>query len=144
MERRGVFAPTTIEEAREQYDTAGPAAQVVVRETARAMELPPEEYDERVDSDVIETARDAIFASLLAVHVGDREEFDEWLAAEDVDDEALTLLGSEHVENVVWHDARFADAVVAATFQNEPEAAVATLRRNAFGRVYADRLQAGE
>ncbi|WP_430503740.1 DUF5809 family protein [Haloparvum sp. PAK95] len=144
MERRGVFAPTTIEEAREQYDTAGPAAQVVVRETAKAMELPPEEYDERVDGDVIETARDAIFASLLAVHVGDREEFDEWLAAEDVDDEALTLLGSEHVENVVWHDARFADAVVAATFQNEPEAAVATLRRNAFGRVYADRLQPGE
>lgn len=145
MERRGVFAPTTIEEAREQYDTAGPAAQVVVRETAKAMELDPDEYDERVDSDVIATARDALFASLLAVHVGDREEFDDWLAAEDVDaDETLTLLGSEHVDNVVWHDARFAGEVVAATFQNEPEAAVATLRRNAFGRVYADRLQTGE
>lgn len=144
MERRGVFAPTTIEEAREQYDTAGPAAQVVVRETAKAMELAPDEYDERVDSEVIETARDAIFASLLEVHVGDREEFDDWLAAEDVDEEDLTLLGSEHVENVVWHDARFAGEVVAATFQNEPEAAVATLRRNAFGRVYADRLQTDE
>ncbi|MFB6235504.1 MAG: DUF5809 family protein [Halopenitus sp.] len=145
MERRGVFAPTTIEEAREQYDTAGPAAQVVVRETAKAMELGPDEYDERVDSDVIETARDAIFASLLEVYVGDRAEFDDWLVAEDVDvDRALTLLGSEHVDNVVWHDARFADEVVAATFQNEPAAAVATLRRNAFGRVYADRLQDGE
>ena len=145
MERRGVFAPTTMEEAREQYHTAGPAARVVVRETAKAMELDPDEYDERVDADVVETARDALFASLLEVHVGDHEEFDDWLAAGDVDvEETLTLLGSEHVDNVVWHDARFADEVVAATFQNEPEAAVATLRRNAFGRVYAGRLQPDE
>jgi len=141
MERKGVFAPATVEEARERYDTVGPAAQVVVRETATAMELPPAEYEERVDADVIETARDALFASLLAVRVGDSDEFDEWLAAEGVDDEDLTLVGSEHVERVVWHDAGFTDEVVAATFQAEPDAAVATLRRNAFGRVYADRVK---
>jgi hypothetical protein len=44
------------------------------------------------------------------------------------------------VERVVWHVPPFADAAVAATFQDERDAAVATLRRQAFGRCYRDRL----
>jgi hypothetical protein len=139
MRTEGVFAPETDEEAREAYRSVGPAAQVVVRETARAMEFDREEYRERVTGDVVATARDALFASLLVVRVGTREEFEAWrddhpeFAAFDV-----LEAGSENVDNVVWHVAPAAEAVVAATFQNEEEAAVGTLRRQAFGRVYRE------
>jgi len=52
----------------------------------------------------------------------------------------LTVFGSEDVDNVVWHAPPFADAAIAATFQDERDAAVATLRRQAFGRLYRDAL----
>ena len=112
METEGVFAPETLEDAREAYESVGPAAQTVVRETATAMDFDGEEYRERVTSDVVETARDALFASLLVVHVGDWASFADWRADADTD---VTLLGSEDVDNVVWHVAPFADAAVAAT-----------------------------
>jgi len=35
METEGVFAPETLADAREAYESVGPAAQTVVRETAR-------------------------------------------------------------------------------------------------------------
>ncbi|GAB6880042.1 DUF5809 family protein [Halorubrum gandharaense] len=138
MHTNGAFAPTTRAEALERYEDAGPAAQVVVRETTKAMEFDAEEYDERVRPEVIETARDAIFAELLAVHVGSREEFDDWLADSEFTEKSVTRLGSENVDNVAWHPVPFADAVIATTFHEEPEAAVGTLRRNAFGRVYRE------
>jgi hypothetical protein len=138
METEGVFAPETVEEARENYESVGPAAQVVVRESARAMEFDRDEYRERVTSDVIETARDALFASLLVVHVGDRAEFEAW--CESNPEYEVTEIGNENVENVVWHAATFADEVAAATFQKERAAAVGTLRRQAFGRLYRERL----
>ncbi|TKX55956.1 hypothetical protein EXE44_15885, partial [Halorubrum sp. SS7] len=78
------------------------------------------------------------FAELLAVHVGDRDEFDAWLADSEFDDAAVTQIGSDNVDNVVWHPIPFADAVIAATYQEEPDAAASTLRRNAFGRVYRE------
>jgi len=137
METEGVFAPETLADAREAYESVGPAAQTVVRETATAMDFDGEEYRERVTSDVVETARDALFASLLVVHVGDWAAFEDWRADADVD---VTVVGSEDVDNVVWHLAPVADAAVAATFQDERDAAVATLRRQAFGRLYRDRL----
>jgi hypothetical protein len=137
METEGVFDPETLAAAREAYESVGPAAQTVVRETASAMDFDREEYRDRVTSDVVETARDALFASLLVVHVGDREAFEAWCADADVD---VTVLGSDEVDRVVWHVAPFADAAVAATFQAERDAAVATLRRQAFGRLYRDRL----
>ncbi|MFC4358342.1 DUF5809 family protein [Halobium salinum] len=140
METEGVFAPETVEEAREQYENVGPAAQVVVRETVRAMAFDRKEYKERVTSDVVETARDALFASLLVVHVGDRAEFEAW--CEDHPDYDVTEVGNENVERVVWHAAPFAGEVAAATFQEERTAAVGTLRRQAFGRIYRDRLGA--
>jgi hypothetical protein len=132
-----VFAPETLADAREAYESVGPAAQTVVRETATAMDFDAEEYRERVTSDVVETARDALFASLLVVHVADRDGFADWRADADVD---VTLLGSEDVDNVVWHVAPVADAALAATYQDERDAAVATCRRAAFGRLYRDRL----
>ncbi|WP_435196144.1 DUF5809 family protein [Natronomonas sp. EA1] len=129
----GEFTPSSIEEARERYETLGPAAQTVVREVARAMEFDREEYGERVDADVVATARDALFASLLAVHVGSREEFE-------AETEGLEthVIGNENVDRVAWH--AFDGECVAATFHEKEDAAVATLRRQAYGRLYRERL----
>jgi hypothetical protein len=140
METRGVFAPATREEAVERYEEVGPAARVIVRETAKAMEFDADEYAERVTSAVVETARDATFAELLVVHLADREAFDAWLAESEFAPDDVVELGSDHVDRVAWHPVPFADAVVATTFQDGPDAAASTLRRNAFGRVYRDVL----
>src|SRR6056297_44501 len=136
METHGFLAPDTEDAASERYETVGPAAQTVVKETAKAMAFGPDEYDERVTGEVIETARDALFASLLEVRTGTREEYEEWLA--DRDREVLEE-GAENVDNVAWHDA-LGETAVAATYQSEERAAVATLRRQAFGRVYRELL----
>ncbi|WP_135820173.1 DUF5809 family protein [Halostella litorea] len=133
MQTTGFLSPGSEEEVAELADDVGPAAQVVVRETAKAMEFDREEYDERVTGDVVLTARDALFASLLEVRVGTREEFEEW--ADGFDGEVVET-GSDNVDNVVWH--AFGDTAVAATFQDETDAAVSTLRRQAFGRLYDD------
>jgi len=138
MRTRGPFAPTTRSEALERYEDAGPAAQTVVRETAKAMEFDADEYDERVRPEVVETARDAIFAELLAVHVGTDAEFDEWLSTSDYEEADVTRLGGEGVDNVAWHPIPFVETVIATTFQDGEDAAVGTLRRNAFGRVYRE------
>lgn len=134
MRTEGVFSPETEAEAFETFESVGPAAQTVVRETAKAMEFDRQEYDQRVTGEVVETARDALFASLLVVTVGDREEYDAWL--DDHPEYEVHETGAENVDNVVWHASPVAKAVVAATFQDEEDAAVATLRRQAFGRIY--------
>ena len=136
MHTLGTFAPESVEQAREYYESVGPAAQTVVREVARAMEFDREEYGERVTGEVVETARDALFASLLEVRVGTREEYERWRA--EYDGEVIET-GHEQVDRVVWHAGPTGEAV-AATFQNEEDAAVATLRRQAFGRLYRDLL----
>jgi len=141
MRTDGVFAPETEADAQEAFETVGPAAQVVVRETATAMDFDREEYSERVTGDVVETARDALFASLLVVHVGDRAEWEAWQA--DNPEYDTRVNGSAHVDRVVWHAAPAVGRAVAATFQNEEAAAVGTLRRQAFGRIYADLLKDG-
>ncbi|RQG89211.1 hypothetical protein EA462_12660 [Natrarchaeobius halalkaliphilus] len=136
MHTVGTFDFESPEDARAAYESIGPAAQTVVREVARTMEFDREEYDERVTSDVVETARDALFASLLEVTVGSRAEYESWLESTDHD---ITEVGNENVDNVVWH-AGPDERGVAATFQDEEDAAVATLRRQAFGRLYRDVL----
>lgn len=130
-ESGGLLTPETPAEAREAYDALDPTAQVVTREVAKAMALNREEYGERVTGDVVETARDALFASLLEVRDGTREEFEEWRGVYDGECE---VMGSENVDRVVWH--AFDGEAIAATYQNEPEAARGTLRRQAFGRLY--------
>ncbi|NGM70308.1 hypothetical protein G6M89_15035 [Natronolimnobius sp. AArcel1] len=134
MHTVGMFTPASAEDARQRYETVGAPAQTVVREVARAMEFDREEYTSRVTGDVVETARDALFASLLEVHVGTCAEYDQWHA--DYEGEVVEA-GHENVDNVVWHAGPDGTAV-AATFQNEEDAAVATLRRQAFGRIYRD------
>lgn len=136
METEGLFAPETAAEARERYEGLGPTAQTAVKQVAKAMAFDPEEYDERVTPEVVETAREVLFASMLEVHVGDREEFETWRA--DHGSWEVVEFGSEHVDQVVWHAAPFAETVVAATFQEKRRAAVETLRRQAFGRVYSE------
>lgn len=145
MDTEGTLAPGTPAEAREEYATLVPAAKVVVREAARAMGFDRAEYRERVTGDVVETVHDALFASLLRVHVGTAEEFDDWLAAHP--DHEPDVAGSENVDRVVWHPVPFAGeggVAVAATFQDEREAALGTLRRRAFGRVYREHLRDDE
>ena len=137
MDVEGELSPDTVEEARDAYQAAGPTAQVVVKEVAKAMEFDREEYRERVTGGVVETARDALFASRLAVHVGTREAFESWREGFDGD---VLVRGSEHVERVAWHVAPFAEQAVAATFQDERDAAVSTLRRQAYGELYEERL----
>ena len=134
MHTVGTFTFESAADAREQYEDVGPAAQTVVREVAKAMEFDREEYADRVSSDVVETARDALFASLLEVCVGTREAFDDWRESYDGE---VSVAGHENVEHVVWHAGPEGEAV-AATFQNEEDAAVSTLRRQAFGQLYRD------
>lgn len=138
MHTEGLFAPSTAEAARQRYDALGPASQTVVREVAKSMAFDQEEYNERVTTAVVTTARDALFASLLEVTVGTREEFDAWCEKRAYE---VELTGSESVDHVVWHPVAFAETVVGATFQSEETAAIGTLRRQAFGRHYRDRLR---
>lgn len=137
MRTEGTFAPETWDEARSRYESVGSAAQTVVREVAKSMDFDREEYDERVTGDVVETARQAIFAEQLAVHVDDAEGFEAW---RDDYPHDVRVAGSDNVDRVAWHPAPFAGTAVAATFQNEPEAAVATTRRMAFNRIYREEL----
>ncbi|WP_159904102.1 DUF5809 family protein [Salinirussus salinus] len=136
METEGLFAPETAAAARERYEALGPTAQTTVKQVAKAMEFDPEEYEDRVTGEVVETAREVLFASMLEVHVGDREAFEEWQAKHEGWE--VVEFGSEHVDGVVWHAAPFAETVVAATFHEQRRAAVETLRRQAFGRVYSE------
>ena len=137
METHGFFTPETPEQARERYASLGPTAKGVVREVARAMEFDGDEYGERVTDEVVETARDALFASLLEVRTGTRAEFEDWRSGSE---QEVLEVGSENVDHVAWHAPPFSGTAVAATYQNQPEAAVETLRRQAFGRIYRDVL----
>lgn len=136
MHTTGVLSPTTAAEARERFEAVGTTAQTTVREVAKAMDFDREEYDDRVTSEVVETAREAVFASLLSVTVGTDAEFEDWCT--DHPDYDREVIGNENVDGVVWHAAPFAETVVAATFQDREDAAAGTLRRQAFGSVYRD------
>lgn len=135
METAGIIAPASPADARRIYNELAQPAEVVVKEVSRLMAIDPEEYDRRVSSEAIETARDALFASLLSINVGTRTEYEQWRT--DFDG-TIHEIGSEHVDQVVWH--AFDDEAVAATFQAKQDAAVATLRRQAFGELYRDVL----
>jgi len=138
MDREGLLEPSTEAEARDQFAMLEPAAETVVKESARQMGFDRAEFDERITDEVIEAAQESLFASLLVVSVGTREEYEQW--CDDHSCEAIEV-GTEHVDHAVWHAATFAERVVAATFQNERDAAVGTLRRQAFGRLYRGILE---
>ena len=133
IETEGYLAPATVAAARDRYAEAVPTAKTATREAAKAMSFDREEYERRVTSDVVGTVRDAVFASSLQVQVADRETFEAWSAD---GDREVVLVGHDDAPRVVWHAPGFADSVVAATFADERAAAVSTLRRQAFGRLY--------
>lgn len=132
MHVRGEFEPADEAAVLDRYEDLGGTAQVVVTEVARAMDLDRETYRERVDASVVETARNALFAESLAVTVGGRAEYETWREGYDGE---VHEIGSDAVDRVVWH-AGPGEEAVAATFQTEEDAAVGTLRRHAFGRLY--------
>jgi hypothetical protein len=135
MDTEGLFAPESAQAAREQYAAVETAARGAVREFARTAPLAADVDTVREDADLVLTAQEVIFASLLEVHLGTRVEFEDWLGSRE---RAVETLGSEHVPRVAWHDAPFAGAVLAATYDAEPEAAADTLRRQAFARHYRE------
>ena len=137
METEGLLDPETETDARAQFEMLAPAAETVVKEAARQMGFDKAEFEERITDDVIRAAQESLFASLLVVSVGTREEYEQWCA--DHSCEAIEV-GHKRVDHAVWHPAPFAERVVAATFQDEREAAVGTLRRQAFGRIYREIL----
>ena len=137
METRGTDEYESEAAAREAFEAAGPTAQTAVREATRAMGFDREEYEARVTPDVVETVRDVVFAGGLAVTVGTAAEFADWREATDLE---VSVIGSEHVDRVAWHAAPFCGEAVAATFQDRPDAAVETLRRQALGRIYRERF----
>lgn len=137
METEGLLAPDSAAEAGEQYAAVAPAADAAAREVAKALDLGADDFREQVDEDVVLTAHEAIFASLLVVHVGTHTAFEDWLA-DRPGDPTVTTLGSDAVSGVVWHDAPVADQVLAATYADEPAAAAHTLRRQAFARIYRE------
>lgn len=134
METEGFLAPETAAAARHQFADLAATAEVVVKEVARATGSDAA-YDELVTDAVILTAQEALFASLLEVTVATREEFDTLVADSDAE---VALTGSENVERVVWHAPPFADRIVATTFADAREAAIGTLRRQAFAQVYRE------
>lgn len=137
MRSVGVFEPETVEEARASYSMLRPTAKAIVRETAKAMGFDSEEYTNRVTQPVIDHVHEALFAELLVVTIGPKAKFDAY--AEEYPGEII-VVGSEHVDYAAWHTASIANTVIAATFQGEESAASATLRRQAFGRVYREYL----
>lgn len=137
MDTTGHLAPADPGAAREAYEELAEPAKVVATEVATAVGV--EDLRERVTTEVVVTARDALFASILTVQVGTREEYRAW--REDFDGEVHEA-GSDNVDNVAWH--AFDGAAVAATFQHERPAAVATLRRQAFNRLYRELFYADD
>ncbi|MEF8773216.1 MAG: DUF5809 family protein [Halobacteriales archaeon] len=135
MDTEGLILPATAEEAREEFEGLVPAADTVVREAAKAMAFDDEEFDRRLTTDVVATAHEALFASLLVVRIGTAAEFEAWAGGADHEVERM---GSDNVDHVVWHAPPFSETAVAATYQHERAAAVATLRRQAFGRIYRE------
>lgn len=136
METIGYIAPMTASEAREIFAELEPAAGEIARAIAIAMDPSGDLYTERMNDEVRRTAREALFGSLLVVSTGPRESFDDWAERAPYDTYTVDIEGSEHVERIAWHAAPVAERVIAATYHAERDAAIATLRRMAWGQVY--------
>lgn len=134
MQLRGMFTPETATAARERYESLALPAETVTKELAEAGTGSADAYREFLTPEVLDTAQQSLFAGLLAVRVGSREEYEEWLA--DHEDLTPTLAGHESVARRAWHPINPRDAVAAVSFEDSPDAAVATVRRQAFGKHY--------
>lgn len=138
METVGYIAPESVAEARDRYAEVRPIAKELVREIVVAMDVDRAEYEKLVTPEIVVIARDALFSSLLVVSTGERARFEAWCERPEVADFAVEIEGSQHVDRVAWHGSPLAETVLAATYHTERDAAIATLRRMAWGRMYHD------
>jgi hypothetical protein len=140
METRGHFAPATDAAVREAYDSLARVAETVTKEIAEANTDTRADYRRLTDTETVETAQEALFASLLEVQVGSTEAYEEWI--DQHPDFEVEFAGTEPVPNRAWHPVRPRGTVVAVSFQDAPDAAVAAVQRQAFGRHYRPILEA--
>lgn len=138
MKTVGLLRPSDPDDAQALHRSVAPAARTVVGEAVRTMPVDDSRFRELVTDEVHAVANRALFASLLEVHDGSREDFERWLKDVDGDPE-VTTFGTDTVDRIVWH--RFRDRVMAATYQHEPEAARGTLRRIAYNELYRDVIE---
>lgn len=143
MDSVGFIAPETAAAAREEHERCHPTARELVREIAIAMGMDGDEYRDRVTDEVVETAQDALFGSLLRVRTGTADEFAGWLADAGYDESAVRVEGSEHVDGRAWHAAPATGEIAAVTYNEQVDAAVSTVRRQAYGRIYRELLYDG-
>ena len=138
MERRGLLSFDSEADLAEVHQALLPAGETVTKELVDALEYHQGASEVSVTPELVETAHEAIFASLLEVYTGDSDEFEAWLR--DHPDLDVHLEGHEHTERRAWHPVGPAGAVLAVTFQQEVEAAIGMVRRQAVGRYYRERL----
>jgi len=138
MKTQGEFTPETATAARSQYEALELAAETVTKEVAKAGTDSREAYQELTTPEIIDTAQETLFASLLEVTVGTAAEFEAWL--EDHPGLTVSLAGHESVSQRAWHPIPPRDVVAAVSFEDGTEAAVATVRRQAVGKHYRSLL----
>jgi len=123
METRGTFAPETRADALEYYEEVGPVAQVVVREATKAMSFGAD-VRRAGHAEVIRTARDATFARCSwSTSTSEGGEFDEWAAPKANSTRTMSSGSGPTTSTTSCGPIPFADTVIAATYQEEPDAA---------------------
>lgn len=136
METIGYLEPECDEDVQKIYASLGVPAQELVHEIAVAMEFDRDEYTDRVDSAVVRRARDAVFGVLLRISSASMDRFQSIRADPMYESYTVVLEGSDNVPNVAWHVCPVEETIVAATYQDHRDAAIATLRRIAWNRIY--------
>ncbi len=134
MDTRGDLTPRTAAAAQEAYAGLALPAETVTKAVAEAGTDSTDAYRSFLDDDVLETAQQSLFAASLAVHVGTVEEYEAWLADHGSLEPSMT--GHEDVTGRAWHPVWPREVVAAVSFSDSPDAAVATVRRQAFGKYY--------
>ena len=138
METVGYLAPETPEAVEEAYADCEPIARELTREIVLATGIDSASYHDMMTTEVIEAAQAVYFSSVLRIHTGSREEFSEWIASSPYTEEAVHREGSPNVDQIAWHVSRATDQIVAATYHQQREAALSSLRRIVWGRLYAE------
>ncbi|MFB6082483.1 MAG: DUF5809 family protein [Halanaeroarchaeum sp.] len=139
MKTRGYIAPETEPAVRAQYAALAPAAKTVTKEIAEAATDDSDAYREIASEDVYETAQQALFASLLEVQVGTAAEYKS--ALDEYEGFEADVAGTETVARRAWHPVEARETVVAVSFEEREDAAVASLQRQAFGRFYRPMIE---
>ncbi|MFW5965497.1 MAG: DUF5809 family protein [Halodesulfurarchaeum sp.] len=134
METHGEWSPETELAVRERYGSLARPAETVTKSIAKTATDTDLAYGSLTAGEVIEAAQQALFAALLEVTVSTTEEFLDWLAT--AGNPRVELAGPETVDRRAFHHVHPQGVVTAVSFQDKPDAAIATVRRQAFGRHY--------